>query len=143
MPEAAEVVAERITEALAPTFRVHANDVAMRASIGIALGQRPQETPDDLLRDADLAMYLAKRNGKGRFEMYRPEHARRRRPSTRDRRRDAGGPRGGSVRGLLSADRRRAHRPARSAPKHSSVGTTRAGASSPRSSSSRSPKLPV
>ncbi len=72
MPEAAKAVAERITEALAPTFRVHANDVTMRASIGIALGQRPQETPDDLLRDADLAMYLAKRNGKGRFEMYRP-----------------------------------------------------------------------
>jgi diguanylate cyclase (GGDEF)-like protein/PAS domain S-box-containing protein len=72
MPEAAEAVAERITEGLAGTFRIHTNDVAMRASIGIALGRRPQETPDDLLRDADLAMYLAKRNGKGRFEMYRP-----------------------------------------------------------------------
>jgi diguanylate cyclase (GGDEF)-like protein/PAS domain S-box-containing protein len=72
MPDAAEAVAQRITEGLAATFRIHTNDVAMRASIGIALGRRPQETPDDLLRDADLAMYLAKRNGKGRFEMYRP-----------------------------------------------------------------------
>jgi len=72
MPEAAEAVAERITEGLAGTFRIHSNEVPMRASIGIALGRRPQETPDDLLRDADLAMYLAKRNGKGRFEMYRP-----------------------------------------------------------------------
>jgi diguanylate cyclase (GGDEF)-like protein/PAS domain S-box-containing protein len=73
MPEAAQMVATRITEALSPTFRVLTNDVAVRASIGIAVGQRPQETPDDLLRDADLAMYLAKRNGKGRFEMYRPD----------------------------------------------------------------------
>ena len=73
MPDAAEVVAERIAEALIPTFRVQDNDVTVRASIGIALGQRPQESPDDLLRDADLAMYLAKRNGKGRFEMYRPD----------------------------------------------------------------------
>jgi diguanylate cyclase (GGDEF)-like protein/PAS domain S-box-containing protein len=72
MPEAAAAVAERITLGLAATFRIQANDVIMRASIGIALGRRPQETPDDLLRDADLAMYLAKRNGKGRFEMYRP-----------------------------------------------------------------------
>jgi diguanylate cyclase (GGDEF)-like protein/PAS domain S-box-containing protein len=72
MPEAAETVAERITEGLAGTFRIQTNDVAMRASIGIALGRRPHETPDDLLRDADLAMYLAKRNGKGRFELYRP-----------------------------------------------------------------------
>lgn len=70
---AAEAVAERITEALSPIFRVLSSEVSMRASIGIALGQRPQETPDDLLRDADLAMYLAKHNGKGRFEMYRPD----------------------------------------------------------------------
>jgi predicted signal transduction protein with EAL and GGDEF domain len=43
----------------------------MRASIGIALGRHPQDTPVDLLRDADLAMYLAKEKGDGRFEMYR------------------------------------------------------------------------
>jgi diguanylate cyclase (GGDEF)-like protein len=73
MPASAEAVAERITEALIPTFQVLTSEVSMRASIGIALGQRPQETPDDLLRDADLAMYLAKHNGKGRFEMYRPD----------------------------------------------------------------------
>lgn len=73
MPAAAEAIAERITEAMRPTFPVLESQVSMRASIGIALGQRPQETPDDLLRDADLAMYLAKHNGKGRFEMYRPD----------------------------------------------------------------------
>ena len=73
MPGAAELVAQRTTEALEPVFHVLSSEVTMRASIGIALGQRPQETPDDLLRDADLAMYLAKHNGKGRFEMYRPD----------------------------------------------------------------------
>jgi diguanylate cyclase (GGDEF)-like protein/PAS domain S-box-containing protein len=73
MPAAAEVLAERVTGALEPPFHVLSNEVSMRASIGIALGQRPRETPDDLLRDADLAMYLAKHNGKGRFEMYRPD----------------------------------------------------------------------
>jgi EAL domain-containing protein (putative c-di-GMP-specific phosphodiesterase class I) len=45
--------------------------VLVRASIGIALGQ-PPDGPDGLLRDADLAMYLSKRHGKGRFEMFRP-----------------------------------------------------------------------
>ncbi len=73
MPEAAQVVARRIIEGLTPSFRILANDIAMRASIGIAVAEQPQMTPDDLLRDADLAMYVAKRNGKGRYEMYRPK----------------------------------------------------------------------
>jgi diguanylate cyclase (GGDEF)-like protein/PAS domain S-box-containing protein len=73
MPVAAQAVAERIIDALNPTFRVLTNDVSMRPSIGIAIANRPLETPDDLLRDADLAMYVAKRKGKGRFEMYQPK----------------------------------------------------------------------
>ncbi len=73
MPEAAEEVARRIAEALTPTFRLQGNVLSVRASVGIALGRRPDDNPDSLLRDADLAMYLAKRNGKGRFEMYRPD----------------------------------------------------------------------
>ncbi len=73
MPVAAQEVAERIIDALTPTFRVLTNDVAMRPSIGIAIADQPFATPDDLLRDADLAMYVAKRKGKGRFEMYEPQ----------------------------------------------------------------------
>jgi diguanylate cyclase (GGDEF)-like protein/PAS domain S-box-containing protein len=73
MPNAATAVAERIIEALTPTCRVLASDFAMRASIGIAIAGGPHVSPDELLRDADLAMYVAKRNGKGRYEMYRPK----------------------------------------------------------------------
>jgi len=72
MPAAAEVVAGRIAALLTTPIRVGTDDVLMQASIGIALGQPPVDRPDGLLRDADLAMYLAKHNGKGRFEMFRP-----------------------------------------------------------------------
>jgi len=73
MPETAQEVAGRIIEAVVPTFRVFNNDVTMRASVGIAITEHLQDSPDDLLRDADLAMYVAKRNGKGRYEMYQPK----------------------------------------------------------------------
>ena len=73
MPATAQEIAKRIIEALQPTFRVLTSDVAMRPSIGIAIADQPRVTPDDLLRDADLAMYVAKRNGKGRYEMYQPK----------------------------------------------------------------------
>jgi len=73
MPGAAAVVADRIAEAFRATFHIEDNDVAVRASIGIALGRRAEDKPDDLLRDADLAMYVAKHNGGGRFEMYRSD----------------------------------------------------------------------
>jgi diguanylate cyclase (GGDEF)-like protein len=72
MPEAAHVVATRIAKALEVPIQIGTEDVSMRASIGIALGQPPVDSPDGLLRDADLAMYMAKHNGKGRFEMFRP-----------------------------------------------------------------------
>jgi diguanylate cyclase (GGDEF)-like protein/PAS domain S-box-containing protein len=73
MPEAAQEVARRIIDAMGSTFRVLSNDVTMRPSIGIAIADQPQVSPDDLLRDADLAMYVAKRKGKGRYEMYQPK----------------------------------------------------------------------
>ncbi len=72
MPEAAQAVAERIADALREPVRLGTEDVTVRVSVGITLGQPPDDLPDDLFRDADLAMYMAKRNGKGRFEMFRP-----------------------------------------------------------------------
>jgi len=46
--------------------------VYARASIGIATRRGPTTTPEELLRNADLAMYTAKANGKGCIEMFEP-----------------------------------------------------------------------
>ncbi|MEK7724306.1 MAG: EAL domain-containing protein [Acidobacteriota bacterium] len=64
------VVAERILKGLREPMMIAGQKVYSGASIGIVLGSGEYETADDLLRDADLAMYRAKSKGKGRFEIF-------------------------------------------------------------------------
>ncbi len=65
-------VAERILDALHSPIVVDGREVYARASIGIATRRGPTTTPEELLRNADLAMYTAKANGKGCIEMFEP-----------------------------------------------------------------------
>jgi diguanylate cyclase (GGDEF)-like protein len=60
-------LAERIMAALREPFPIAGRDVFIGASIGIATAARPGE---DLLRNADLAMYRAKAAGKNRYEFF-------------------------------------------------------------------------
>ena len=66
----ATIVAERIFAALKPPFETDGKELFVRASAGIALGHGGGEDADELLRNADVAMYVAKSHGKGRFEVY-------------------------------------------------------------------------
>jgi diguanylate cyclase (GGDEF)-like protein len=59
-PEDTVRVAKRIIEALREPFVVDSQELFLKASIGIALGEARQKTVQDLLRDADTAMYQAK-----------------------------------------------------------------------------------
>jgi diguanylate cyclase (GGDEF)-like protein len=68
-PADAERVALRVLTTLEAPFTVAGREVFISASIGIAVGARPDE---DLVRDADLAMYRAKADGKGRFVRFEP-----------------------------------------------------------------------
>lgn len=63
-------VAERIQGELAAPFVVNGQPVVMSASIGIASSASPHTQAEDLLRDADIAMYRAKRTGKARCEVF-------------------------------------------------------------------------
>ncbi|MEA2391301.1 MAG: hypothetical protein QOK31_1410 [Solirubrobacteraceae bacterium] len=68
----AALVAQRIIETLTPSFDLDGRPVTLNASIGIALSDSPRDTSEDLLRNADVAMYAAKAKGKGRFAFYDP-----------------------------------------------------------------------
>ncbi|HUH06553.1 MAG TPA: EAL domain-containing protein, partial [Egibacteraceae bacterium] len=71
-PEEALAIVRRAMEVLRRPFRLGGRDVSVRASVGVALGSREQFTPDELLRNADVAMYAAKAGGKGRYEVFDP-----------------------------------------------------------------------
>ena len=66
-------VADRVKHALEAPLNLGEHEVFTSASIGIALGSASYEEPDDVIRDADLAMYRAKSHGKGRYEMFDKE----------------------------------------------------------------------
>ncbi len=68
----AETLAERITAAMSAPFEVAGRWIAMTASVGIAFSGRGQDIPEVLLRDADLAMYQAKKDGGGQHRVIDP-----------------------------------------------------------------------
>ena len=65
-------IAERITNTIRRPMTSAGQDVVVNCSVGIRLGVREDESPEDLLRDADIAMYWAKRRGRGRTVVFDP-----------------------------------------------------------------------
>lgn len=66
----AEDVSEGLLQKLQEPFKLADDQVFVSASIGIALSTGPDADADDLLRKADIALYEAKKNGRGRYEVF-------------------------------------------------------------------------
>jgi diguanylate cyclase (GGDEF)-like protein/PAS domain S-box-containing protein len=69
----AALTAQRLLDALSLPFEIEGRKIVSQASIGIAVGGADGRSADELLRDADAAMYAAKRNGGGRYELFSTE----------------------------------------------------------------------
>src|SRR3954470_6720491 len=67
---AAQLVAQRVLDSLRDPFEIQGQEVFVGASIGISSSAHPGS--DDLLRNADLAMYRAKGLGKARYQLFEP-----------------------------------------------------------------------
>ena len=70
--ERARAMAERLVRDLHAPFVIGEHHVSVTASIGIASGEDTGESASDVVRNADVAMYLAKANGKARFAIFDP-----------------------------------------------------------------------
>jgi diguanylate cyclase (GGDEF)-like protein/PAS domain S-box-containing protein len=68
--EEALTVAERVLHGLEEPFEVGSIEVGMFASVGVSISRDPAADPEDLLREADVAMYRAKRAGGHRLELF-------------------------------------------------------------------------
>jgi diguanylate cyclase (GGDEF)-like protein len=65
-------VAERLIETLGAVFMVQGHEVSVGVSVGIAMSRGPRQSADELLSNADVAMYTAKANGRRRFAVFDP-----------------------------------------------------------------------
>lgn len=68
--EDALFVVERIQELFHEPFTLDGREIFITVSIGVALRSAKYHTPEEMLRDADIAMYRAKSTGKGRHETF-------------------------------------------------------------------------
>jgi diguanylate cyclase (GGDEF)-like protein len=72
-PDDALRIADRIIESLKTPFTLLGKEIFVHASIGIAVNEDGRGEASELLRNADVAMYRAKNQGKGRYEMFQPD----------------------------------------------------------------------
>jgi len=69
-PREAIQAVQRIRTALAVPLAVDGHDIQLTASLGITLDAKDSDTPEDLLRNANLAMHQAKKSGRDRFKTF-------------------------------------------------------------------------
>jgi predicted signal transduction protein with EAL and GGDEF domain len=65
-------VGQRIQERLSIPFEIKGRQIVIKSSIGVALNANSYSKPEELVRDAEIAMYRAKQSGKARCEVFDP-----------------------------------------------------------------------
>jgi diguanylate cyclase (GGDEF)-like protein/PAS domain S-box-containing protein len=73
LPQDAVRVAHKLLQTLRQPFRIEHHEVFVSACIGITVGPQAGQTADDLIRQADLAMYRAKRDGRNAVQCFATE----------------------------------------------------------------------
>ena len=71
-PKEVVALADRVVAAFERPFRLAHQEITVRSSIGIVIASGGHGTADDLLRDADVAMYRAKATGRGSYALFEP-----------------------------------------------------------------------
>jgi len=73
LPVTASDLAERLIDAISHPYEINGHQVVIGASIGIAVAPNDGRDPDALLKNADMALYRAKEDGRGTYRFFEPE----------------------------------------------------------------------
>jgi len=73
LPEAAEQLGKRIIDSLSEPYALAGHTVTVGTSIGIAIATDCQADADTLLKNADMALYQAKAQGRGLLSLFEPD----------------------------------------------------------------------
>jgi diguanylate cyclase (GGDEF)-like protein/PAS domain S-box-containing protein len=68
-----DVVARKVIESIAQPYIIEDTELFITTSLGIAQGNHSDASPDSLLKNADLALYNAKREGKNKYQLFNEE----------------------------------------------------------------------
>jgi diguanylate cyclase (GGDEF)-like protein/PAS domain S-box-containing protein len=72
-PEHASVLAQRVIDAIGEPYELAGHHISVGASVGITLAPGDSADADALLKNADMAVYRAKADGRGTFRFFEPE----------------------------------------------------------------------
>jgi diguanylate cyclase (GGDEF)-like protein len=72
-PSDSTALARRVIEAVSAPYEFNGNRVIIGASIGIAVVPNDGENVDEIVRNADMALYTSKANGRGRYQFFEAE----------------------------------------------------------------------
>jgi diguanylate cyclase (GGDEF)-like protein len=72
-PSDASALAERVIDVVSAPHDIDGHQVVAGTSVGIAIGPNDGTDPDQLIRNADLALYRAKGDGRGTFRFFEPD----------------------------------------------------------------------
>ena len=72
-PRDFDALSRRVLEVIEAPYDLDGQQVVIGTSIGVAVAPRDGSNPDDLLKNADLALYRAKADGRGTYRFFEPE----------------------------------------------------------------------
>jgi diguanylate cyclase (GGDEF)-like protein len=72
-PVAAKMMAQQLIETIGEPYEIDGHSVVIGTSVGIALAPSDGDDPDELLKNADMALYRAKADGRGTYRFFEPK----------------------------------------------------------------------